>query len=302
MREIKIRDIRNKEKFQVDDEYLNGFAKICGWKATLAYLSLCRHSNKDQFCFPSNQLMADEHKVSVDSIHLGIKTLEKHNIIQVEKIRDNKGKWLTNSYTLLDKSLWSKDTQTVNSSMGTQTVNSVSTQTVNSGIKDTHIILKYNNILNNNNTSLKDNNNNILNINKNKLKYSNISIVDTAINAGSTIESNKPSFLDEDKRLAELLYTNVIEIYPFMKRDKYKPKEKDFKIMNQINRIDKFSYKQIEYVINWIAKDQFWRQNIRSVEKLRKQFDALVVRIKESKNQRSKKKTIDGTTPTPGRW
>ncbi len=45
------------------------------------------------------------------------------------------------------------------------------------------------------------------------------------------------------------------------------------------NRTDE----QIKYLINWTQKDDFWSTNILSPAKLRKQFDALVVKIKKEK-------------------
>jgi len=40
------------------------------------------------------------------------------------------------------------------------------------------------------------------------------------------------------------------------------------------------TYEQIKYVIDWSQDDKFWKQNIRSVSKLRKQLETLVIRIK----------------------
>lgn len=102
-----VRDLRVKEKFFLDDAYLNGYAKKCGWKATLVYLSLCRHADKQQQAFPSVQLMAQEHNVSVNTIRRGIKDLEQWNIIQVIRtFDDTTKKYLNNIYYLLDKSEW----------------------------------------------------------------------------------------------------------------------------------------------------------------------------------------------------
>lgn len=101
----RIIDKRVKEKFMMDDSYLNGYAKLCGWKATLVYISLCRHASKDQYCFPSIKLMATEHSISRDVIMDGIKILVEWNIIEVEKNKTSNG-WKNNSYTLLDKSIW----------------------------------------------------------------------------------------------------------------------------------------------------------------------------------------------------
>ena len=100
--EFEVRDLRRKEKFFVDDLYLNGYAKKCGIYATGVYLSLCRHANKEQSCYPSLRKIAEELKVSVKQVGRSIKILEGNNIIR--KIRC--GKKLNNRYLLLDKSEW----------------------------------------------------------------------------------------------------------------------------------------------------------------------------------------------------
>ncbi len=99
---FEIRDLRGKTKFFVDDLYLNGYAKKCGIYSTGVYLSLCRHSNKEQFCWPSQRKIAEELKISSRQVGRAIKILEKFNIIK--KIRV--GKKLNNRYLLLDKSEW----------------------------------------------------------------------------------------------------------------------------------------------------------------------------------------------------
>jgi len=105
--EKRIVDLRKKEKYILDDEYLNGMAKLCGWQGTIVYNSLCRHANfTTQECFPSIQLMMTQHNVSRKTILKGLLSLEKRKVILIEKRRTNDGKWLNNKYTLLDKSLW----------------------------------------------------------------------------------------------------------------------------------------------------------------------------------------------------
>jgi len=108
MTQIKRRiiDRRIKEKFMMDDTYLNGQAKLCGWQGTIVYLSLCRHAGKDQECFPSINLMAEEHAVSRPTILKGIDNLSNRNVIKVEKARTKNGQWLNNTYILLDKTEW----------------------------------------------------------------------------------------------------------------------------------------------------------------------------------------------------
>jgi len=104
--ERRIIDKRKKEKFMVDDEYLNGQAKLCGWQGTIVYNSLCRHANINQESFPSIKLMAEQHGVSRPTIFKGIENLEKRKVIKVVKTRTKDGKWLNNTYILLDKSEW----------------------------------------------------------------------------------------------------------------------------------------------------------------------------------------------------
>ena len=102
----RIIDKRKKEKFMMDDVYLNGQARICGWQATLVYVSLCRHASKDQESFPSIKLMANELAVSPETIRKGVENLQKYNVIKVERKKTKFGDWASNTYILLDKSEW----------------------------------------------------------------------------------------------------------------------------------------------------------------------------------------------------
>jgi len=101
--QFEVRDMRHKEKFEIDDWYLNGYAKKCGIYATGVYLSLCRHVDKDQECWPSLKKIAEELNISIPMVQRGIKILEKYHIILKERM----GKKLNNRYVLLDKSEWS---------------------------------------------------------------------------------------------------------------------------------------------------------------------------------------------------
>ena len=102
----KIRDLRERF-FQVNDEYLNGYAKLCGINATGVYLSMCRHANKQQTCFPSKKLIAEELAISERSVYSAIKLLEEYKIIKVEQQgRKVNGSFKNLLYTLLDKTQW----------------------------------------------------------------------------------------------------------------------------------------------------------------------------------------------------
>ena len=101
---FKIRDLRKKEQFIVDDAYINGYAIQAGIYGTGVYLELCRHAGRDQTAFPSIEHMAEKLGIGRDSVIEGIKKLQEFNIIQVKRL----GKRLCNQYTLLDKSEWVK--------------------------------------------------------------------------------------------------------------------------------------------------------------------------------------------------
>jgi len=109
--QFEVRDRRHKEKFDIDDIYLNGYAKQCGIYATGVYISLCRHVNKDQECWPSIKKIAEELNISTTQVRRSINVLEKYKIIFKKRL----GKKLTNRYILLDRSEWSDRTLMVSS-------------------------------------------------------------------------------------------------------------------------------------------------------------------------------------------
>jgi len=112
MENFEIRDLRRKNFFQIDDEYLNGYAKLCGLVATGVYVSLCRHVNKQQTCFPSKKLIAEELAISERSVYTAIKKLEEWNIVKVEDQGRKKGGEFNNKiYILIDKNKWKKKPQ-----------------------------------------------------------------------------------------------------------------------------------------------------------------------------------------------
>lgn len=107
MKEFKIRDLRKKDQYKIDDKYLNGYAKLCGAYATCVYNSLSRHAEfNSQECFPSIDLIAKQHNISRPSVIKGIKKLFEYNIITIIKEKNEKGRQKNNVYILLDKSEW----------------------------------------------------------------------------------------------------------------------------------------------------------------------------------------------------
>ena len=103
---FKVRDLRKKQQFIIDDAYLNGYARLMSPYATCVYLSLCRHADKEQKAFPSIKRIAQQHHISTKSVKRGTKELLAWNIVSKRRMRGR----LSNLYWLLDKSEWkSKD-------------------------------------------------------------------------------------------------------------------------------------------------------------------------------------------------
>jgi hypothetical protein len=98
--EFEVRD-RRQGMYQVDDEYLNGWARKCGVYATAVYNVMCRHVGKDQSCFPGVDLIADKLAISARQVSRAIKILEAHKIIEVQRVAGGKSK-----YWLTDKTEW----------------------------------------------------------------------------------------------------------------------------------------------------------------------------------------------------
>lgn len=151
--EKRVIDKRKKEKFMIDDEYLNGMAKLCGINATGVYMALCRHSDQGQVCFPSNKLISEKLGISVRTVISAIKKLKERKVIEIYKSRTKKGNWLNNTYLLLDKSEWNY-TQVQDMHMDTQvqilhdpSANIAHTQVQDMHIKETHSKETHNSII-----------------------------------------------------------------------------------------------------------------------------------------------------------
>jgi len=164
MEEIfEVRDRRIKEKFYLDDLYLNGYAKKCGIYATGVYMSLCRHANKEQKCWPSIKKIAEELLISETQARRSLKILVQYNIISIQRL----GKKLNNRYYLLDKSEWYDRTVTQNTSSPSEcpdrtVTNSPSEcpdRTVNPVPQDTHPL--YHRTLHSKGTQFKETHSNV---------------------------------------------------------------------------------------------------------------------------------------------
>ena len=109
---FKVRDRRNKGWFFVDNEYLNGYGKIFGSVGVAIYINLCRHVDSEQKCFPSQKTIGEELNLTDRTIRKYIKLFEKYHLVEITKEKSNRGKWLNNTYWLVDKSEWIKPEET----------------------------------------------------------------------------------------------------------------------------------------------------------------------------------------------
>jgi hypothetical protein len=136
-----IRDMRTKAHYVVDDEYLNGYARVCGVYATAVYNVLCRHADfHTQTSFPSVETMAEKLGVGRMSVLRALAVLEQYNIIKRERVRNaTTARWKNNSYTLLDKSQWLPHTNQVPvGDVEEPSTSQVQTQVPVGDTKDTH--------------------------------------------------------------------------------------------------------------------------------------------------------------------
>ncbi|PHD69333.1 hypothetical protein COF61_00985 [Bacillus toyonensis] len=97
-------------------------------------------------------------------------------------------------------------------------------------------------------------------------------------------------FSTSDLENAKLLFKLMLLNNPSAKEPNFDKWADDFRLMRER---DSRTDEAIKYLINWTQNDTFWRTNILSPAKLRKQFDALVMKIKTDK-EKNKTKTIKG--------
>lgn len=116
---FKVRDRRNKGWFYLDNQYLDGYGKVFGAVGSVVYLSLCRHADNEQKCFPSEKYIAKEFGLTDRTVRTYLKYLENGGIIRIDrKIRNKQGKWRHNVYWLLDKSEWKSPEEIISDGNG----------------------------------------------------------------------------------------------------------------------------------------------------------------------------------------
>jgi predicted transcriptional regulator len=96
-----------------------------------------------------------------------------------------------------------------------------------------------------------------------------------------TIRS-KYKFEPDHMELAEYLFQRIQDNYPEYKKPSMDSWANTFRLM--IER-DNRKYESIKNCIDWVQNHSFWYKNILSPDKLRKQYDRLVIEAKEDKSK-----------------
>lgn len=94
-----------------------------------------------------------------------------------------------------------------------------------------------------------------------------------------------PKYKTCDMEFAHQLYSRMLENNPDVKKPNFDKWADEFRL---IRERDNRTEEQIRYLIDWTQSDSFWKGNILSPSKLRKQFDQLAVKVREDirkKNQ-----------------
>jgi hypothetical protein len=98
-------------------------------------------------------------------------------------------------------------------------------------------------------------------------------------------KDSSPKFEICDMDNAELLLELILKNNPEAKKPNLDKWADEFR---KIRDIDNRTDEQVKYLIKWSQADSFWHRNIRSPEKLRKQWDQLVLEVKGKKAQKPK--------------
>ena len=83
-------------------------------------------------------------------------------------------------------------------------------------------------------------------------------------------------YSEKDMKAAKKLKELISELYP--KTAEKMNLEESANEIRLLHDVDGYSYKMIGEVMLWALNDNFWKQNIRSAKKLRKQFEQLQVK------------------------
>jgi len=98
---------KRKNYFMIDNDYVIHYARHLGIVATAVFTSLNMHADGDGKCFPSMELIAEEHSIDRHTVSKAINKLEVWNMIHVGKSYNRKLKRRkNNTYILIPRKFW----------------------------------------------------------------------------------------------------------------------------------------------------------------------------------------------------
>jgi len=206
--------------------------------------------NNERGCFASNKYFAKFFKLTKQRVSQVIKSLEKKEYLSI-------------TYIYKGKEISERIIKTVSSKFDTyqddlEEVSRKFNKGINFSLKGCQ-----ENVKDNNTSNSKDNNTN-----------------------NNTLISIKPDLIIQE--LTQLLYYNIKQNSNPPKWQNNPPKLQNwYEDLEKLYRIDKIPIEQIEKVIIWATKNNFWKLNILSGKNLRKHFDRLSIQMK---NKSSTKK------------
>lgn len=97
-------------------------------------------------------------------------------------------------------------------------------------------------------------------------------------NKSATFSKMAPVSIENAERLCQVLGQGMVDNDPKARLPQTDKQKRAWVIdMEKINRLDERPWSEIEAVIVWCQQDDFWRSNILSPSKLRKQFPKLLL-------------------------
>lgn len=106
---LKMQNKKRDHFFIIDNDYVKLYAKHLGVVATAVFTSLNMHADSEGKCFPSMELIAEQHNIDRHTVSRALKKLEKWNMISTKHGIDRRLKKRKNNvYELLPKELWGK--------------------------------------------------------------------------------------------------------------------------------------------------------------------------------------------------
>lgn len=108
--------------------------------------------------------------------------------------------------------------------------------------------------------------------------------------------SSQPKWADDsiEFRLASYLFKYMLKNNPDAKKPDL---QKWCTHIDRMIRLDKRKPDQIKSVIEFCQKDEFWKVNILSTEKLRKQYDKLLVKMNSNSMSGNKEENVNANAP-----